>query len=171
MTEATEHKACKHRRMTVFLVPCPWQSGGRPAVLTATPPPLLTILLSCYLTSGNSFTTCTWTTINKVFMTTVDFGIAWVSSWTVYFREQDSFRLSLLPFLMPASGRVPGYKTALRNSQCHTVSYSRSEKEKVDFFHLGILLSTLWWPKWKGNLKKRGYMYMCNWFTLLYSRN
>ena len=34
----------------------------------------------------------------------------------------------------------------------------------------GTLLSVLWWPKWEGNLKKRGYMYMCSWFTLLHSR-
>ena len=33
------------------------------------------------------------------------------------------------------------------------------------------LLGVLWWPKWEGNLKKRGYMYMYNSFTLLYSRN
>ena len=35
----------------------------------------------------------------------------------------------------------------------------------------GTLLSDLWWPKWEGNLKKRGYMYTYNRFTLLYSRN
>ena len=35
----------------------------------------------------------------------------------------------------------------------------------------GTLLNALWWPKWEGNPKKRGYMYMYSWFTLLYSRN
>ena len=34
----------------------------------------------------------------------------------------------------------------------------------------GTLLSTQW-PIWEKNLKKSGYMYMYNWFTLLYSRN
>ena len=29
----------------------------------------------------------------------------------------------------------------------------------------------LWWLKWEGNSKKRGYMYMYSGFTLLYSRN
>ena len=99
-TEATEHKACKNKPM--FLVHSAWQSGGRPAVPTVTPPPkpLLTNLPSCYLMSGHSFTTCTWTTINRVFITTMDFGTAWVSSQTVSFGEQDSFHLSLLHFLV-----------------------------------------------------------------------
>ena len=36
----------------------------------------------------------------------------------------------------------------------------------------GTLLSALWWPKWEGNPKKRGYIYIpMGWFTLLYSRN
>ena len=35
----------------------------------------------------------------------------------------------------------------------------------------GILLSALWWPKWEGNPKKRGYMYTHSQFTVLYSRN
>ena len=35
----------------------------------------------------------------------------------------------------------------------------------------GTLLSALGWPKWEGNPKKRAYMYMYSWFTLLYSRN
>ena len=35
----------------------------------------------------------------------------------------------------------------------------------------GTLLSALWWPKWKRNPIKRGYMYTHSWFTLLYSRN
>ena len=35
----------------------------------------------------------------------------------------------------------------------------------------GTLLSALWWPKWEGNPKKKGYMYTYSWFTLLYSRN
>ena len=26
-------------------------------------------------------------------------------------------------------------------------------------YSTGTLLSALWWPKWEGNLKKRGYMY------------
>ena len=119
----------------MFLVPCPWQSGGRPAVLTVTaPPPLLTILPSCCLVAGNSFTTWTWTTINRVLITTEAFRTARVSSWAASFREQDSFRLSLLPFLMPASGRAHGYKTVLRNSQCLTVSYSRSAKVVIRLF-------------------------------------
>ena len=33
------------------------------------------------------------------------------------------------------------------------------------------LLNALWWPKWKGNPKNRGYMYTYSWFTLLYTRN
>ena len=33
------------------------------------------------------------------------------------------------------------------------------------------LLKALWGPKWEGNPRKRGYMYTCAWFTLLYSRN
>ena len=33
------------------------------------------------------------------------------------------------------------------------------------------LLKALWWPKWEGNPRNRGYMYTCAWFTLLYSRN
>ena len=32
-------------------------------------------------------------------------------------------------------------------------------------------LNDLWWPKWEGNPKKRGYMCIYSWFTLLYSRN
>ena len=35
----------------------------------------------------------------------------------------------------------------------------------------GTLLNALWWPKWEGNPKKRGYMYTYSCFTLLYSRN
>ena len=35
----------------------------------------------------------------------------------------------------------------------------------------GTLLSALWWPKWEGNPKKRGYMYTYSWFTLLYRKN
>ena len=35
----------------------------------------------------------------------------------------------------------------------------------------GTLLSALWWPKWEGNPKRRGYMYTYSWFTSLYSRN
>ena len=35
----------------------------------------------------------------------------------------------------------------------------------------GPLLSTLWWPKWERNLKKRACIHTCNWFTLLYSKN
>ena len=33
------------------------------------------------------------------------------------------------------------------------------------------LLSSLWWPKWKRNPKKRGNVYTYGWFTVLYSRN
>ena len=35
----------------------------------------------------------------------------------------------------------------------------------------GTLLSALWWPKLEGNSKKGRYMYTCNGFILLYSRN
>ena len=35
----------------------------------------------------------------------------------------------------------------------------------------GTLLNALGWPKWEGNPKKRGYVYMDSWFTLLHSRN
>ena len=35
----------------------------------------------------------------------------------------------------------------------------------------GTLLTALWWPKWEGNSKKRGYMYTYSGFTLQYSRN
>ena len=35
----------------------------------------------------------------------------------------------------------------------------------------GPLLSTLWWPKWERNLKKRACIHTCTWFTLLYSKN
>ena len=35
----------------------------------------------------------------------------------------------------------------------------------------GALLNALWSPKWEGNPQKRGWTYMCNWFTLLYIRN
>ena len=35
----------------------------------------------------------------------------------------------------------------------------------------GTLLSALWWPKWEGNLKKSGYMYMYDGFTLLHQQN
>ena len=31
----------------------------------------------------------------------------------------------------------------------------------------GTLMNALWWPKWEGNPKKRGDMYMYSWFTLL----
>ena len=32
--------------------------------------------------------------------------------------------------------------------------------------------SALWWPKWEGNPKKEGkYIYMCNWISLLSTRN
>ena len=34
----------------------------------------------------------------------------------------------------------------------------------------GTLLSAPWWPKWKGNLEKRGHTYMYNWFIWWYSR-
>ena len=33
------------------------------------------------------------------------------------------------------------------------------------------LFNALWWPNREGHPKKRGYMYMYYWFTLLYSRN
>ena len=32
----------------------------------------------------------------------------------------------------------------------------------------GTLHSTLWWATWEGNPKKKAYMYMCKWFTLLW---
>ena len=32
-------------------------------------------------------------------------------------------------------------------------------------------LSALWWPRWEGNLKKRGSIHTYNWVTLPYSRN
>ena len=35
----------------------------------------------------------------------------------------------------------------------------------------GTRLSALWWPKWEGNPKGRGYMYLHSWFSLLYNRN
>ena len=35
----------------------------------------------------------------------------------------------------------------------------------------GTLFSVLWWPEWEGNSRKKGYMCMHSWFTLLYSRN
>ena len=35
----------------------------------------------------------------------------------------------------------------------------------------GTLLTALWWPKWEGNPKKRGYMYTYSWCTLLYRKN
>ena len=31
--------------------------------------------------------------------------------------------------------------------------------------------NVLWWYNWRGNPKKKGYMYTNRWFTLLYSRN
>ena len=33
----------------------------------------------------------------------------------------------------------------------------------------GTLLRPLWWPNGEGNLKKSGFIFMNNWFTLLYS--
>ena len=35
---------------------------------------------------------------------------------------------------------------------------------------MGILLGALWWPKWKGNLTKSGYMHTYDWVTLLYRK-
>ena len=35
---------------------------------------------------------------------------------------------------------------------------------KWEFLKLFPQLNALWWPKWKGNLK-RAYMYTCSWFT------
>ena len=35
----------------------------------------------------------------------------------------------------------------------------------------GTLFSVLWWPEREGNSRKKGYMCMYSWFTLLYSRN
>ena len=32
------------------------------------------------------------------------------------------------------------------------------------------LLNAPWFPEWEGNPKERGYMYMCSWFNLMYSR-
>ena len=40
------------------------------------------------------------------------------------------------------------------------------------------LFSVLWWPKWEGNIKERGYIYMCvciyvymnNWLSLLHQK-
>ena len=37
--------------------------------------------------------------------------------------------------------------------------------------HRELYSTLIWWPKWKGNPGKRGYMYMYSWFTLLDSRN
>ena len=33
----------------------------------------------------------------------------------------------------------------------------------------GMLFNALWWPKWGGNLKKRGYTQTQSWFALLYN--
>lgn len=30
--------------------------------------------------------------------------------------------------------------------------------------------NALWWPYWEGNPKRRGHMYPCSWFTLLWGR-
>ena len=38
------------------------------------------------------------------------------------------------------------------------------------FFQWRTFQYVEWWPIWEKNLKKSGYMYMYNWFTLLYSR-
>ena len=35
----------------------------------------------------------------------------------------------------------------------------------------GTLLTSLWRPKWEGNLEKKEYMYTESWSTLLYNRN
>ena len=35
----------------------------------------------------------------------------------------------------------------------------------------GTLFSVLWWSKWEGNPKKRGYMYTYKWFALLNPEN
>ena len=37
--------------------------------------------------------------------------------------------------------------------------------------YTGNLFSVLWWPEQEGNSRKKGYMCMYSWFTLLYSRN
>ena len=35
----------------------------------------------------------------------------------------------------------------------------------------GTLLIALWWTKWKGKPRRRGYLYRYGWLTLLYNRN
>ena len=40
---------------------------------------------------------------------------------------------------------------------------------RTDCIAQGTLLSALWGPKWEGNPKKRGYMYIAD--SLCYNRN
>ena len=53
------------------------------------------------------------------------------------------------------------YRRIIKNN-----SSNNNNNKKKNMLHSG-----LWWPKWEGNSKKRGYMYMYSRFTLLYSRN
>ena len=47
----------------------------------------------------------------------------------------------------------------------HTTIYKVDNWIRTYHVAQGTLRSTLWWPIWKKNLRKRGYMYMYNWFT------
>ena len=63
--------------------------------------------------------------------------------------------LFLLQGIFPMQGQNSGLP------HCRQILYQLSHKGNP---------CALWWPRWEGNPKLRGYVYIDKWFTFLYSR-
>ena len=76
------------------------------------------------------------------------------------------------PNLQLPKGKHLGEGWIERLGLAYTHYYMQNQSvTRIYYIAWGNFFSTLWSPLWGNNLKKNGYMYMYNWFPLLYTWN
>lgn len=64
-------------------------------------------------------------------------------------------------------GNVAGSENQKLGINTHTIYIKWINPIRAYYIALGTPLNILWWPMWENNLKKKYYMYMHNWITLV----
>ena len=77
----------------------------------------------------------------------------WV--WSLGF---DGRRLGFDPWVR----KIPWRRECIEIYTLPCIKYVTNENL---LYSTGTLLSAMWWPKWEGNSKRRGYMHTYSWFT------
>ena len=100
----------------------------------------------------------------------------WLSDFTFTFHyhaleEEMATHSSVLAWRIPGTAESGGLPSLGWHRVGHDWKRLSSSSSSSCCIAKGILLNALWWPKWEGNPKQKGYIYVHKWFTSLYSRN